>query len=212
MSGFFIHHTPIWLQRVFPQFCWNKSTGENVVYLTFDDGPVPEATPLVLRCLKDFKAKATFFCVGENVLRYPDIIQQILDEGHGIGNHTFKHLNGWSTSIKDYLKDVNRCQEILCPYQPVREKPLMRPPYGRLKPKQWQALVKEYEVVMWDVLSGDFSQSIDSNVCLEQSIRHTRAGSVVLFHDSVKTIDKLSLVLPRFLSHFSQLGYSFHSL
>lgn len=209
MSSFFLHHTPFWLPLVFPKFIWYKSTKEKVIYLTFDDGPVPEATPQVLDCLREFGALATFFCVGENIEKNPEVFHRVLNEGHRVGNHTYHHLNGWKASSEEFLDDVARCQNLLNPYRQSSNKPLMRPPYGRLKKKQWQALLEQYEIVMWDVLSGDFSNKVDAGVCLKKSIRHTRSGSIVLFHDSVKTIDKLILVLPGFLRHFTQLGYWF---
>lgn len=212
MSGIFIHQTPGWLPWIFPQFCWRKSGARNVIHLTFDDGPVPDATPLVLKHLREFEAKATFFCVGQNVDRFPEIIEQVVGNGHSVGNHTYHHLNGWKTTRDEFIHDVARCQDVLRPYIKVNSKPLMRPPYGRLKPNQWRALIKEYQIIMWDVLSGDFSGKIDSKTCLEKSIRYSSSGSIVLFHDSIKTIDKLNVVLPEFLRHFSGLGYSFQAL
>jgi len=197
---------------MFPQFTWNKPHTKNEIYLTFDDGPVPEATPIVLQNLREYNAKATFFCVGENVTRYPDIFHQLIEEGHGIGNHTYHHLNGWKASNQEYLEDVANCQEVLDRLYSRKGKPLIRPPYGRLKREQWRALVDHYQIIMWDVLSGDFSNAVSSSSCLTKSIRYSKPGSIVLFHDSSKTIDKLKIVLPGFLSHFSRLGYSFQPL
>ena len=187
-------------------------TNKKEIFLTFDDGPVPEVTPAVLDILTEREAKATFFCVGENIQRYPEVMDQIISDGHSVGNHTHHHLNGWSCSKTEFLTDVDKCQKVLEPYDNGKGKPLMRPPYGRLKPSQWRGLVDTYQVVMWDVLSGDFSSKIDEGTCLKKSIACTGSGSIVLFHDSVKTIDKLSTVLPEFLRHFDQLGYTFRSL
>ncbi len=212
MRKFFPHRTPGWVQNLFPGFIWNKPTDDKVVYLTFDDGPVPQATPVVLDYLSEFNARATFFCVGENVIRYPEVLKQVITQGHSVGNHTHHHLNGWSTPVQDYLQDVEHCQQALNPYLAADFKPMMRPPYGRILPKQWRNLAADYQLVMWDVLSGDFSGRIDATTCLKQSIRFTRPGSIVLFHDSIKTIEKLKAVLPAFLKHFSQRGFSFKQL
>jgi peptidoglycan/xylan/chitin deacetylase (PgdA/CDA1 family) len=197
---------------LFPGFIWNQPGQDKVLYLTFDDGPVPEATPLVLKYLDQYRAKATFFCVGENVTRYPGILNQVVAGGHAVGNHTFHHLNGWKTPRQDFMRDVRKCQQVLDRYYHRAGKPLMRPPYGRLKRGQWKALNKQFQIVMWNVLTGDFSEKIDAQTCLDKSIRYSSSGSVILFHDSVKTIDKLTSVLPDFLSHFSRLGFTFKPL
>lgn len=212
MSSIFLHQTPSLLQAAFPKFSWKKSPVKKIIHLTFDDGPVLEATPLVLHYLREFDARATFFCVGENIIKYPEVFHQVLKEGHSVGNHTYHHLNGWRTSNHTFLNDVAKCQELLNPHLGVETKPLMRPPYGRIKRKQWRALIKEYDVVMWDVLSGDFSEKIDTAICLKKTIKYTQNGSIVLFHDSLKTIHKLRVILPEFLEHFSQLGFSFQGL
>ncbi len=212
MIGYFPYRTPKWLQSLFPSFIWSQPTPEKVLYLTFDDGPVPEATPMVLDYLNQYEAKATFFCVGDNVTRYPELIRQVVDDGHTVGNHTFHHLDGWKTTKQDFMLDVKMCQQVLDQYYQCDGKPLMRPPYGRLKRAQWKTLNQQFQIVMWNVLSGDFSKKIDASTCLKQSIRYSQSGSVVLFHDSIKTIDKLKSVLPNFLRHFSQLGFKFQRL
>lgn len=212
MSSFFYHRTPFWIQAVYPKFCWRRQPENNTIYLTFDDGPVPEATPTILNYLRSYQAKATFFCVGENVSKYQGIFQQLLEEGHRVANHTYHHLNGWDSTAENYLKDVDMCQALLSPFQGKGKKPMMRPPYGRLRRAQWRVLVKEYEIVMWDVLSGDFSKKINADRCLEKTIKYTKSGSIVLFHDSTKTIEKLESVLPAYLKHFTELGYSFQPL
>ena len=212
MSNLFLHQTPSLLQAVFPKFSWKKSRRNKVIHLTFDDGPVPEATLLVLDCLRQFEARATFFCVGENIAKYPEVFQQVRKEGHSVGNHTYHHLNGWYTPTDVFLNNVEKCQELINPHQETNSKPLMRPPYWRLKRKQWRPLIKDYDIVMWDVLSGDFSEKIDATTCLKKTIQYTKNGSIVLFHDSVKTVHKLKAILPKFLEHFSQLGYSFQRL
>jgi len=212
VRGLFLHKTPQWLQAIFPKFSWRRSGIEKTVHLTFDDGPVPEATPLVLECLRTYGAKATFFCVGENIAKHPKIFDQLIKEGHGVGNHTHHHLNGWQTETNAFLQDIALCQRQLDQHLKLNAKPLMRPPYGRLKNSQWKSLLLDYEIVMWDVLSGDFSKKISGEVCLRKSIKYTKAGSIVLFHDSMKTVNKLEFVLPKYLEHFSRLGYSFRRL
>tara|TARA_B100000809_G_scaffold95167_1_gene93849 strand:+ start:1079 stop:1639 length:561 start_codon:yes stop_codon:yes gene_type:complete len=185
-------------------------TKEKVIYLTFDDGPIPVVTDFVLDEMAKVGGRATFFCVGENIVNYPVVYERILKEGHRSANHTYNHLNGSKTTASDYFKNVEKCSLV------VRDdfggKELFRPPYGRLTSKQFKLLAGNYQVVMWDVLSGDFDKSLSKEDCLKNTIRYSDRGSIVVFHDSVKTIDKLSWVLPRYLSHFYNLGYSFECL
>lgn len=181
------------------------------MFLTFDDGPIPGPTEFVLEELAKFDAKATFFCVGDNVRKHQDIFQKVVDAGHRIGNHTYNHINGRKTSFEDYLANVAKCQEVL-PAKVCGESKLFRPPYGMFTQKQKEALRKKYDVVMWEVLSADFSRAVSKEKCLRKSIKHSRAGSIIVFHDSLKTIEKLKYVLPRFLEHFSKLGYTFETL
>lgn len=197
--------TPNIVQSLWPRFLWRVPTQERVLYLTFDDGPIPEVTPWVLDVLKEFNAKATFFCVGENVRRYPEIYQRILAEGHSTGNHTYNHLNGWKTKTLDYLKNVRRCAHL------VRSN-LFRPPYGRLSPCQHASLERHYTIVLWDVLSGDFDQNVDAQQCLENIVENSASGSIIVLHDNIKTAEKLCFVLPELLRHFTQQGYRFEEL
>lgn len=206
----YLHYTPQIVQWLYPQFTWHKSRKEKSIYLTFDDGPVPEITPFVLEQLKKYRAKATFFCVGGNVARHPDVLQQLLREGHRIGNHTDHHLKGTKTSIEAYREDVQRCQDKLL--EAGISTNLFRPPYGRIRKEQARQLLAEHEIVMWDVLSADYDAQLNPEKCLRQSIRHTQNGSVVVFHDSVKAWKNLSWVLPRYLDHFTAKGYVFKSL
>lgn len=175
------------------------------IYLTFDDGPVPEATAEVLEILKRFDAQATFFCVGENVKRNPDLFARLLGEGHSVGNHTYNHVNGWMTPPGSYVENVNHCRELV-------QSRLFRPPYGRFTPTQYFLLKKEYRFVMWSVLSGDFDRRTTPEQCLRQTIARTCDGSIVVFHDSIKAKEKLLFVLPRFLEHFTGLGYRFEAI
>ena len=197
--------TPNLVQALMPAYLWHISTEEKILYLTFDDGPVPEVTPWVLERLAAFQAKATFFCVGENVQRHPAIFRQLLAEGHSAGNHTFNHLNGWHTENLAYFHNIRHCARLV-------KSNLFRPPYGRLRPAQRAFLERHYRIVMWDVLSGDFDPYLSPEACLENVLENTQPGSIVVLHDSLKADAKLRFVLPRLLEHFSGLGYRFEAL
>jgi len=180
---------------------------EKVLYLTFDDGPIPEVTEFVLDTLEKYRAKATFFCIGDNVSKYSSIFEKVRLRGHSIGNHTFNHLNGWQTADKDYLANVRKCDLQL----PVPTN-LFRPPYGRIKLSQAKKLLPSKKIVMWDVLSGDFSPNISSERCLFKTIKHSVPGSILLFHDSLKAKKNMEYTLPRVLEHFGNLDYTFQKL
>jgi peptidoglycan/xylan/chitin deacetylase (PgdA/CDA1 family) len=207
---------PNWLMRKFySSAIWRVPTKEKKIFLTFDDGPIPEVTPWVLSTLQEYNAKATFFCVGENIEKHPDIFRQIISGGHSIGNHTYNHLNGWKTKTKEYLENTERCESII-KYQvssiKYQEKKLFRPPYGRMRKSQYSILNTQYSVIMWDVLSGDFDQTISEEKCLQNVLAKTRTGSIVVFHDSLKAKKNLFYVLPKFLEHFSKEGFQFEQL
>ncbi|TDB64447.1 polysaccharide deacetylase family protein [Arundinibacter roseus] len=204
--SFFLHYTPRLLHQLAPRFTWHIPTNEKTIFLTFDDGPIPEVTEFVLDQLNQFDAKATFFCIGDNVRKYTNIFNRILQDGHSAGNHTFNHLKGWSTPDEVYLKNWQECQSIL------PETRLFRPPYGRITLSQARSLPAETQIIMWDVLSGDFSKEITPENCLHQSIRHTKAGSIVVFHDSHKASENMTYALPRYLEHFKRQGFRFEAL
>jgi peptidoglycan/xylan/chitin deacetylase (PgdA/CDA1 family) len=197
--------TPKIIQKIFPKFIWKINTTEKEMFLTFDDGPVPEVTPWVLSQLKKYDAKATFFCVGDNINKYPDTFKEIINEGHRVGNHTFNHLNGWTTDNRPYYHNVKNCAEL------VRSN-LFRPPYGRLRPKQAQFLQRHYNIIMWDVLSGDFDQNTSKEKCFQNVVLNAKSGSIIVFHDSLKAIDNLKYTLPRVLKYYSSLGYKFKAI
>jgi peptidoglycan-N-acetylglucosamine deacetylase len=197
--------TPDLVKTLFPNFTWSVPSEEKTLYLTFDDGPIPDVTPWVLEQLRGYNAEATFFCVGENIAKNPDILKQILKEGHTVGNHTMQHLNGWTTDAVDYFHDVRHCARLT-------KSSLFRPPYGRVTPRQAQFLQRHYEVVMWDVLSGDFDTSITGEQCLRNVLQNATSGSIIVFHDSLKSEAKMKYALPRVLDYYAAKGYSFQSL
>ena len=197
--------TPQLIQSLFPNFTWRIPTQEKLLYLTFDDGPIPEVTPWVLEQLETYNAKATFFCVGDNIRKHPEILEQVKEKGHTIGNHTFNHLNGWTTDNIPYFHNVRHGANI-------SNSILFRPPYGRLRPKQAQFLLRHYRIIMWDVLSGDFDPKVTPEQCLANVVNKAQSGSIVVFHDSLKAESKLQFALPKVLEHFSKLGYKFEQL
>lgn len=197
--------TPKFIQSLFPNFTWSIPGADRKLFLTFDDGPIPEVTPWVLEQLEQYQAQATFFCVGDNVKKHPEIFQQVIAAGHTVGNHTYNHLNGWATDNLPYFHNVRQCAALV-------NSDLFRPPYGKIKPRQAQFLQRHYRIVMWDILSGDFDPKISKEHCLSNVVDKAKAGSVIVLHDSLKAKEKLYYVLPKILQHFSSLGYSFHSL
>lgn len=208
--------TPSLIRKTFPKAIWNIPIAQKEIYLTFDDGPIPEITLWVLNELKKYKAKVTFFCVGNNIEKHSDIFQKIISEEHSIGNHTFNHLNGWKVKNEKYFEDIENCQYIIekklqianCKLQTG----LFRPPYGKLRPSQYSKLNTKYSIVMWDVLSGDFDKNISKEKCLQNVLKNYRNGSIIVFHDSVKAFPRLEFVLPRVLEYFSEKEFAFRSL
>lgn len=201
--------SPKWLKHLFPKYIWHYSPSSKVIYLTFDDGPIPSSTHFILDYLKVYNAQATFFCIGENAKKHPKLMQRILKEKHSIGNHTQHHVNGWQTTTQNYIKDCLSAEETLAPYTRNNSK-LFRPPYGKCTRKQQKALIeKGYKILMWSVLSADFDNAISKEKCLENVLKNTSNGSIIILHDSLKTEEKVKYVLPKILEHFSKLGYSF---
>ena len=208
----YFHRTPVLLPLLYPSLVWHKDREQKSIFLTFDDGPVPEVTAFALRSLATYKALATFFCVGENIARYPDIFKKIISGGHSIGNHTHNHLNGWKTQDDTYLANVNQCFQAIKEHTAQPTPKFFRPPYGRITRKQINEVRGQYNIIMWDVLSGDFDQNLAKEKCLANTIKHTRKGSIVIFHDSYKAYRNLQYVLPRYLDHFATKGYLFKAL
>ena len=195
--------------RIFRPFMgeltWRKNPSEKVIYLTFDDGPMPEVTPLVLDILDKYELKATFFCVGENVEKYPDVYTDVISRGHKTGNHTFNHLKGFSVSTEEYTENVNRASECI-------DSKLFRPPYGRITPKQLKQLSPFYEVVMWDFITHDYNQNLSPATILKTIKRYSRNGSIIVFHDSIKSKVNVITVLPLAIEFLISEGFGFGTL
>ena len=198
-----------WLvKRIFPKYIWSIPNYEKKVFLTFDDGPTPEITEWVLAELRNYKAKATFFCIGDNIQKYPTIFQKVISENHSIGNHTFNHLKGWKTPTEDYIENAKLCQsEIENQKSEIRN--LFRPPYGKIKSSQAKILRKMgYKIIMWDVISFDFDQTISKEKCLENVLKNVESGSIIVFHDSKKAWKNLEYVLPKTLKFLNEKGFT----
>ena len=192
---------PLWFQKIFPKLVWQKSNTNRTVFLTFDDGPHPEITPWVLQQLDTFGAKATFFCVGENVLKYSDTYQTILAQGHKTGNHTMHHIKGWKTGTDTYLDNIKQCSKLV-------KSNLFRPPYGRIKSKQVIAIGNTYDIIMWSLLSCDFDKNLDTKKALAGLKRKTKSGSIIVFHDSLKAEKNLKEMLPLYLHYLNDKGFN----
>lgn len=197
---FFRRLVPAGEFRIHPQP--GKNSEEKTIYLTFDDGPIPEITPWVLNTLDAYKAKATFFMVGENAQRHPELVAEVRKRGHSIGNHTMHHLRGSHVTTFRYLHDVAQAEELL-------NTRLMRPPHGWLRPRQAKALRKKYRIIMYDLVTRDYSKRVDAERVVKNVKRYTRNGSIIVFHDSLKSMPKLYEALPQALEWLTQQGYRF---
>lgn len=211
-----VHRTPFFLPILYPSLTWRMPSDTNTLYLTFDDGPVPGPTEFVLEILHRAGVKATFFSIGDNIRKHPEIFRNVLRHGHAIGNHTYHHLNGWKTTANDYEKNVKRCrEEIEAHLEEDSHRPnsnrhlLFRPPFGRVTRNQIKKLQLEYKIIMWDVLSTDYNKNLSGEKCLTNTISACRPGSIIVFHDSYKAEKNLTYVLPRFVEHFLEKGFGF---
>ncbi|MBU8892220.1 MAG: polysaccharide deacetylase family protein [Bacteroidales bacterium] len=189
--------------KIVRDLTWHFTGRDNELFLTFDDGPTPEITPWVLSVLKDFNARATFFCIGKNVKKHPELYNQIINEGHSVGNHCYSHIKGWRTRNKKYIRSVEKAAQFI-------DSDLFRPPFGRIRPAQINRLKKKFNIVMWDVLSRDYNNKIDKEKCLQYVIDFSESGSIIVFHDTKKAEKKLKYTLPKVLKHFSEKGFSFN--
>lgn len=203
--------TPWLLKKFYPAYTWHLPTAEKVLYLTFDDGPHETATPFVLDELKKYGAKATFFCIGKNVVNHPAIYTRILAEEHAVGNHTYNHLNGWKTDDAIYINDINTASQCI-------NSSLFRPPYGKIRKSQSKkmnqnaALPLPFSIIMWDVLSGDFDITLSPKKCSDNVIKNAVSGSLIVFHDSTKAWSRMSYALPKVLRYFSGKGFTFKAI
>ena len=205
---FYTIKTPEWVKKLFGGSTWEMPKTGKTIYLTFDDGPHPLITPFVLDELKKYDARATFFCIGKNVEDNPVVYTRILEEGHAVGNHTYNHLDGWKTGSAKYLADILKAKKYI-------DSDLFRPPYGRIKRKQRKdlsVLERPLKIIMWSVLSGDFDKRITPEQCCANVIKNTENGSVVVFHDSEKAMERMRYSLPIVLQHFFDKGYRFKKI
>ena len=228
---------PAFIKKLYPRRIWSFPDAGKKLYLTFDDGPIPEVTPWVLEQLKTYHAKATFFCIGENIEKHPEIFRQLLSAGHSVANHTYNHLNGWKTPADEFLQNVLLAQETIlksgqktsgteeleAPGSVQKEHQntsfeakktfLFRPPYGRITGKQARLLEQyNFKIIMWDVISRDYEKNLSPENCLNIILKHTEAGSLLVFHDSLKAEKNLKEVLPQVLEYYSARGFSFENL
>ena len=206
--------TPSFIRWLFPKYTWKKPTKEKVIYLTFDDGPVPEITPWVLQELEKHNAKATFFCIGENINKNPTIFKDLIQKGHAIGNHTYNHLLGWQTNTKEYLDNTAKAEDVINgnTEDVIIPKKLFRPPFGKIKKDQGKGVLKKgYEIVMWQILTFGWETGTTPNQCLENALK-TKKGDIIVFHDSIKASKNMMHTLPLFLKHYSEKGFQFKTL
>ena len=205
---FYLVKTP-WLVRkfIYPRYVWHLPSAEKTIYLSFDDGPHPQATNFVLEQLDSYGARGTFFCLGKNVMAYPEIYKSILLNGHTTGNHTHDHLNGWKVDDEAYFKNIFQASEYI-------DSNLFRPPYGRITRFQARQVIErmQYKIVMWSVLSGDFDRKLSPEDCYRNVVKAAGPGSIIVFHDSEKSFPALRYALPGVLDYFSQRGYSFRNI
>lgn len=204
----YIVHPPELIRHLFKRYTWKlvpEDADEKVIYITIDDGPIPEMTPGTLDMLAQYNAKATFFCVGDNVRKYPDLFERIKAEGHSVGNHTFNHLNGLRTKVSDYIANVELAD-------PLIDSDLFRPPHGRMKRRQTLALSQGRKIVLWDVLSKDYDTRVTPERCWSNVEDYTSNGSIILFHDNLKATSRQRYALQKTLERYSAEGYSFKAI
>jgi len=194
--------TPCIIKKIHKRnFIWEIHNKENAIYITFDDGPNTETTPWILDELKKYSAKATFFCLGKNIIEYPSVYKLMLDKGHVVGNHSYSHYDGWKTGTSRYLEDIDHCDQLI-------KSNLFRPPYGRLKLAQLKSLKNKYSVIMWSKMSGDFDIKLDKDKCLESLLNNSKSGDIVVFHDSLKAKENVRYILPRYLKYLHENNFA----
>ncbi len=200
------------LSYLFPRYTWQRLTKDKVIYLTFDDGPIPDVTEWVLDLLQQHQIKATFFCIGDNIRKHPMIFKRILAEDHQIGNHTFNHVKGWQTSLEEYISNTGQCQQEI---QKHRQEPtsLFRPPYGKIKKSQGKYLLQQgFEVIMWTIITKDYQAALSPQACLKRTLKRIKPGSIIVFHDSQKAAKNMKYTLPLLIDYAKKEGYTFARL
>lgn len=202
-----IEKTPEWIRRFFPSYIWKIEVKEPVLFLTFDDGPIPEVTPKVIQLLEKYNAKATFFCVGDNVRKHPAVFQEIKANNHDAANHTFNHLQGLKTNTKTYIDNVEKAALYI-------ESNLFRPPHGLMKQKQVRIITEKlrYKIIMWDVLSRDYEPKITTEKCWQNVKHNATNGSIIVFHDSIKAQKNMLYALSKTLDFYSERGFRFQKI
>lgn len=198
----FIEQPAKWLRWLYPNALWRMDKNDHSVYLTFDDGPIPESTPFILETLRRYNAKATFFMVGENVLRYHNLYNQIVAEGHQVGNHTFNHIGSFKHWTLTYALNIQQANDLIKAH-------LFRPPHGWMRHSVYWWFQRRYKIVMWDLVTRDYSKWLTADDVVRNVKRYTRNGSIITFHDSLKSIDKLKTALPEALEWLQEQGYEF---
>lgn len=203
------------IKWLFPKYIWDIKNSANKIYLTFDDGPIPEVTEWVLEVLNKYEVKATFFCIGDNIEKHPEIFQKVIQNGHSIGNHTFNHLKGWNFSTEEYIENTLKCEKAITSNSEIKnlKSKIFRPPYGKIKPSQSKILQKMgYKIIMWDVLSVDYDKEISPEQCLENIIQNTVSGSIIACHDSLKAFKNLEYALPKAIEYLKNKGFVFERI
>jgi peptidoglycan-N-acetylglucosamine deacetylase len=210
--NFYWIKTSFLIKKIFPKFIWDIPNDENKIYLTFDDGPTPKITPWVLDELKKHHIKATFFCIGNNILDYPDIFQRIIAEGHSVGNHTFSHLKGWDTATGEYIQNIQACGAEIQKYNSGGNR-LFRPPYGKISRSQTgKVLQMGFRIIMWDILTVDYDKNVSPEKCLNNATQKTQSGSIIIFHDSIKAFPNLEYALPKTIEILKNKGFKFDTI
>ena len=215
-NNFYWIKTPQIIKRLFSNQVWDIPNKENKIYLTFDDGPIPKITEWVLAILEENNVKATFFCIGKKIEKHPEIFKKIIAAGHGIGNHTFDHKNGWKTTTAQYIQNIELCENQIFKSNNKNcdlKSKICRPPYGKMKPSQSNKLQKMgYKIIMWDILTADFDEKTSKEKCLENATKKVSSGSIIVFHDSVKAYSNLEYALPKAIQILKEKGLVFDTI
>lgn len=205
LVALYLKKIPQIVQSLYPNYTWRMSSGEKKIYLTFDDGPTPKLTRYILDTLAAYGTKATFFCLGKQVEKHNELYAEIKSGGHTIGSHGYAHLNGWKTTEEDYYTDIEKAGNLISTN-------LFRPPFGRIKKKQAAHILNQYQIIMWDVMPGDFDHKVDADECYKNIVDYTQDGSLIVLHDNTKSEQTVRIILPRILAYYTEKGYNFCGL